>query len=153
MQYFRSVGIRTIAPEENCPHRLGLGLVWGWGQFSQDNCPRRKLPPNTNPNSYPNPNPNLYQGAIFLGGNCPNTFQIIEAAVGRLLFEIGLLKKFAKFQKKTRVLESLFINVAGFQPYQKETPTQVFSCRTTPVAAFEIKEVLNFQRFLLRIAN
>ena len=44
-------------------------------------------------------------------------------------------------QRKTPVLESLFNKLAGLQLYQKETPTQVFSCkftkflRTPPVAA------------------
>lgn len=41
-----------------------------------DNYSRRKLPtpnPNFNPNSIPNPNPN--QGAIFLGGDCPDTIK------------------------------------------------------------------------------
>ena len=32
-------------------------------------------------------------------------------------------------QRKTPVLESLFNKLAGLQLYQKETPTQVFSCK------------------------
>ena len=41
-------GSRTIALEENCP-------------------------PNSKTNPNPNPNPNSNRGAIFLGGNCPDT--------------------------------------------------------------------------------
>ena len=45
-------GSGTIAPEEKCP------------QLNSN--------PNPNPNPKPNPNPN--RGAIFLGGNCPDTY-------------------------------------------------------------------------------
>ena len=35
---------------------------------------------------------------------------------------------FLNIQRKTPALVSIFNKVAGLQPYQKETPTQVFSC-------------------------
>ena len=49
IQFFDALkGSRTIAPEEDCP-------------------------PNLNSNNNPKPNPNPNRGAIFLGGNCPDT--------------------------------------------------------------------------------
>ena len=36
--------------------------------------------------------------------------------------------KISECLKNTTVLESLFNNVVGLQLYEKETPTQVFSC-------------------------
>ena len=57
-------GSRTIAPEEKCP-------------------------PKTNPNSNPNPNPN--GGAIFFGGNCPDTI------INTFLLPPLFVKKFISF--------------------------------------------------------
>ena len=75
---FTGKGSRTIAPEENCP------------------------PPNPKTNPNPNPNPNLNRGAIFLGGNCPDT-------TGKELCGSLFLIKLQAWHKK-------------------ESPTQVFSC-------------------------
>ena len=57
---------------------------WVLGQFP----PRKIAPnPNSNPNSNPNANPNLNpnRGAIFLGGNWPDT----ESVTWLLLFKIS----------------------------------------------------------------
>ena len=48
-----------------------------------DNFLRRKLPPKFNPNPHPNPNP--YRGALFFGGNCPDTRKYITLCVCSLL--------------------------------------------------------------------
>ena len=86
-----------------------------------------------------------------------------------MFFKIGVLQNLANFTNKILypVLESLFNNVAGLkrsETFIKETPAQVFSheideifkntfyYRTTLVAASEIKEVFNFQSFLLWLA-
>ena len=83
-----------------------------------------------------------------------------------MFFKIDVLQNLANFTNKILypVLESLFNNVAGLkrsETFIKETPAQVFSheideifkntfyYRTTLVAASEIKEVFNFQSFLL----
>ena len=86
-----------------------------------------------------------------------------------MFFKIDVLQNLANFTNKILypVLESLFNNVAGLkrsETFIKETPAQVFSheideifkntfyYRTTLVAASEIKEVFNFQSFLLWLA-
>ena len=48
-----------------------------------DNFLRRKLPPKFNPNPHPNPNP--YRGALFFGGNCPDTRKYITLCLCSLL--------------------------------------------------------------------
>ena len=41
----------------------------------KENCSRGKLPPGPNSNANPKPNPDPDRGAIFLGGNFPDTPQ------------------------------------------------------------------------------
>ena len=68
-------GSKTIASEENCHPTPKLTLTQvltlTGGLFSSRAVVWLTPKPKTNPNLDPNPNPN--QGAIFHGGNCPDT--------------------------------------------------------------------------------
>ena len=51
----------------------------------QENCPHGKLPPSPNSNANPKPNADPDRGAIFLGGNLPNTIDIWSTFLIKML--------------------------------------------------------------------
>ena len=65
---------------------------------NHENCPRGKLLPTPQPNSNANrkPNPDPDRGAIFLGGNFPDT--------KKRYHKISLLRKFIKYKFSIRYL-------------------------------------------------
>ena len=75
----------TIAPKENCPPTAKLTLrqtlTLTAGQFSSGAIAWLSPHPKTNLDLDPKPNPNRVGGgvgAIFLGGNCPDTIFLLR---------------------------------------------------------------------------
>ena len=93
-------------------------------------------------------------------------FQIREAVVHpQMFFKTCVLKNVTRKTVYQRLFLIKLQGGKGLQLYSKETPTQVFSCeigeifkntffyRTPLVAAFEIKNVFNFQRLTCGFTN